>query len=100
MALPGKRHPRSLTRHRRSAWQARLKRTALQACPKCKTPKLPHIVCKVCGYYRGAAVLQPKHRTTRAERRAADKAVLAREKAEAAKSAKDEHDHKHDEKKK
>ncbi|MFO0702489.1 MAG: 50S ribosomal protein L32 [Candidatus Andersenbacteria bacterium] len=84
MALPGKRHPRSLGRHRRSAWMARLKASKLQACPKCKTPKQPHQVCKVCGTYKGATVLKTKHRVTRSERRAAEKAALARSKAAAA----------------
>ena len=88
MALPGKRHPRSLTRHRRSAWMARLQPRQLKACPKCKTPKLPHIVCKVCGTYKGAKILDIKHHVTRAERRAAEKATVAREKAAHAKETK------------
>jgi large subunit ribosomal protein L32 len=79
MALPGKRHPRALTHKRRSAWMSRLKPAQLVKCPKCATPKLPHIVCKVCGYYKGAKVLDVKHKVTRAERRAAEKAAAARE---------------------
>jgi large subunit ribosomal protein L32 len=26
---------------------------AVQACPRCSSPKLPHRVCDTCGYYRG-----------------------------------------------
>jgi len=57
---------------------ARMKPGTLQACPKCKTPKLPHVVCKVCGTYKGVKVLDVKHRVTRSERRAAEKAAAAR----------------------
>jgi large subunit ribosomal protein L32 len=80
MALPGKRHPRALTHKRRSAWMARLKPAQLVACPKCNTPKRPHVVCKVCGFYKGVKVLEVKHKVTRAERRAAERAAVEREK--------------------
>ncbi|MFH0830700.1 MAG: 50S ribosomal protein L32 [Parcubacteria group bacterium] len=85
MALPGKRHPRALTHKRRSAWMSRLKPAQLAKCPKCATPKRPHVACHVCGYYKGQKVLDVKHRVTRAERRAAAKAAVAREKHEHAK---------------
>lgn len=29
-------------------------------CPQCHSPKLPHRVCKVCGYYNGREVIAPK----------------------------------------
>ena len=86
MALPGKRHPRALTHMRRSAWMARLKPAQLVKCSKCATLKRPHVVCHVCGTYKGEQVLDIKHVVTRRERRAAAKAASAREK----------HDHKDD----
>ncbi|MCX5818271.1 MAG: 50S ribosomal protein L32, partial [Proteobacteria bacterium] len=27
-------------------------------CPNCKEPKLPHIVCPKCGYYKGKKYLK------------------------------------------
>jgi uncharacterized Zn finger protein (UPF0148 family) len=71
-----------------------MKPGTLQACPKCKTPKLPHLVCKVCGTYKGVKVLDVKHRVTRAERRAAEKAAFAREKAKNAEKINAKHLHK------
>lgn len=65
---------------RRSAWMGRLKAAQLVKCPKCATPKMPHIACKVCGYYKGEKVLDVKHHVTRSERRAALKAAAEREK--------------------
>lgn len=64
---------------RRSAWMGRLKPAQLAKCPKCATPKLPHVVCQTCGYYKGKKVLDIKHRVTRSERRAAAKAAAAAE---------------------
>jgi large subunit ribosomal protein L32 len=29
-------------------------------CPNCGEPKLPHNVCKACGYYDGRAVVKSK----------------------------------------
>ena len=87
MALPGKRHPRSLTRKRRSAWMSAFKKASLTKCTKCGTPKRPHMVCQVCGTYKGVKVLDIKHRITRSERRAAQKAALAKEKAASKKEA-------------
>ncbi len=80
MALPGKRHPRALTHMRRSAWASRLKAPVLVKCPKCATPKMPHVACHVCGYYKGEKVLDVKHKVTRSERRSALKAAADREK--------------------
>jgi large subunit ribosomal protein L32 len=28
------------------------------ACPQCKSPKLPHTACSVCGTYNGRQVLE------------------------------------------
>jgi large subunit ribosomal protein L32 len=73
---------------RRSAWMGRLKTAQLVKCPKCATPKLPHVACKVCGYYKGEKVFDVKHKVTRSERRSALKAAAEREK-KAAQETKD-----------
>jgi len=55
MAVPKKKIPRSYRGNRR-AHQA-LKPRKPQACPKCNEPKLPHRVCKHCGFYKTMEVL-------------------------------------------
>lgn len=51
MALPKRRHSKQRTRKRRAAWK--LKLVALSTCPQCHEAKLPHRVCRNCGWYRG-----------------------------------------------
>jgi large subunit ribosomal protein L32 len=46
---------RANTRMRRANWKATV--VATVACPQCKSPKLPHSVCTVCGTYNGRQVL-------------------------------------------
>ncbi|PKB58974.1 MAG: 50S ribosomal protein L32 [SAR202 cluster bacterium Casp-Chloro-G2] len=29
-------------------------------CPRCRSAKLPHVVCRQCGFYRGRQVLEEK----------------------------------------
>ena len=31
---------------------------AYNACPHCHSPRLPHRVCPVCGYYKGREVVE------------------------------------------
>ncbi len=40
---------------RRSHWK--LSAPAIAECPQCHAKKLPHRVCKSCGYYNGRAVV-------------------------------------------
>lgn len=49
------RHTRSKTRMRRS--HHALKPLNLDSCPKCKEPKLPHIICENCGEYKGKMII-------------------------------------------
>ncbi len=41
---------------RRSHWK--LSSPAIAECPQCHAKKLPHRVCKKCGYYNGRAAVQ------------------------------------------
>ncbi|MFC7547607.1 50S ribosomal protein L32 [Plantactinospora sp. GCM10030261] len=56
MAVPKRKMSRSNTRSRRAQWKAAAVTTA--ACPQCKSPKLPHAACPVCGTYNGRQVIE------------------------------------------
>ena len=56
MAVPKRKMSRSNTRSRRANWKATVVSTT--ACPQCKSPKLPHTACSVCGTYTGRQVLE------------------------------------------
>ena len=56
MAVPKRRMSRSNTRSRRAQWKA--KAVATSPCPQCRSPKLPHAACPVCGTYNGRQVLE------------------------------------------
>ncbi|MEB3245649.1 MAG: 50S ribosomal protein L32 [Vampirovibrionales bacterium] len=51
MPVPKKRLSRSNQNSRRANWKAI--EFAATACPACATPRLAHVVCSNCGYYRG-----------------------------------------------
>lgn len=56
MAQPKKKHSKSAKNHRRShVWK--LEQPTLVTCPQCRSPKQPHHVCTVCGYYDGREVI-------------------------------------------
>lgn len=54
MANPKQRHTKG--RRDRARKQYLTKPAVLQACPKCSTPKPPHITCPNCGTYKGREV--------------------------------------------
>ncbi len=56
MAVPKKRVSKQRKRKRRGDVKAEAVNHA--ACPRCGDPKLPHRVCRSCGYYDGEQVLQ------------------------------------------
>ena len=56
MAVPKRKMSRSNTRSRRANWKASVVATA--ECPQCKSPKLPHTACSVCGTYNGRQVIE------------------------------------------
>jgi large subunit ribosomal protein L32 len=53
--VPKRKMSRSNTRHRRAQWKATAVHTV--PCPQCKSAKLPHAACGVCGTYKGRQVL-------------------------------------------
>ncbi|WFE27309.1 50S ribosomal protein L32 [Solwaraspora sp. WMMD791] len=56
MAVPKRRMSRSNTRSRRSQWKTSAVVTV--DCPQCKSAKLPHTACAVCGTYNGRQVIE------------------------------------------
>ena len=55
MAVPKKKCPKSTRKHRRG--HQKLAKRHTQSCPKCNEPKLPHRVCRHCGFYKTMEVL-------------------------------------------
>jgi large subunit ribosomal protein L32 len=56
MAVPKKKTSKS-KRNLRRAHDA-IKKPAMATCSNCGEPKLPHNVCKACGYYNGKQILE------------------------------------------
>lgn len=56
MAVPKKKTSKRKTKCRRAA-NTKLNPVLLTKCPKCGEPKKAHIVCAVCGFYKGNKVL-------------------------------------------
>jgi large subunit ribosomal protein L32 len=56
MPNPKRKHSKSRTGKRRSSKKVRS--VSLAKCPNCGAIKLPHFVCKVCGYYKGVQVIK------------------------------------------
>jgi len=60
MPLPKRRHSHSRKNKRRSHFK--LYPINYCECPKCHSPRMPHRVCPVCGYYNGKLVVAPKEK--------------------------------------
>ncbi|CDB24247.1 50S ribosomal protein L32 [Clostridium sp. CAG:557] len=57
MAVPKRKHSKARRDKRRSnVWK--IQAPALMKCPQCGEFKLPHRVCKTCGYYKGREVIK------------------------------------------
>lgn len=56
MAVPKRKTAKSVTRSRRAANMKVVANNTVE-CPQCHEPKLPHIVCPECGYYKGREVV-------------------------------------------
>ncbi|HUA75899.1 MAG TPA: 50S ribosomal protein L32 [Solirubrobacteraceae bacterium] len=57
MAVPKKKQSHSRTSKRRA--QHKIGTPSVNACPQCHSPRRPHRVCPVCGYYAGREVVAP-----------------------------------------
>jgi large subunit ribosomal protein L32 len=55
MAVPKKKQSHSRTAKRRA--QHKIGTPAVNACPKCHSPRRPHRVCPMCGSYAGKEVV-------------------------------------------
>lgn len=55
MAVPKRKVSKSRRDKRRTHWK--LEMPGLARCPQCHEFKLPHRVCKSCGYYKGKEVV-------------------------------------------
>ena len=62
MALQKRRRGPTRIRQQRSAWMRKsgANHIAVQSCPNCKAPRLPHRVCMSCGQYGGETVIVKK----------------------------------------
>ena len=57
MAVPKRKHSKARRDKRRSnVWK--IAAPAIIKCPQCGEFKLPHRVCKTCGYYKGREVIK------------------------------------------
>ena len=56
MAVP-KRKTSKARRDKRRASAYRLNKATITECPQCHERKLPHRVCRSCGYYKGREVV-------------------------------------------
>jgi len=67
MSVPKKKRSKS----KQKPAQVRLlpRRVFLVACPKCKKPKQPHIVCEFCGTYKGKQILDMGSKVKKVEKK-------------------------------
>jgi len=66
------RHTRSHTANRRS--HHALVAPVLSLCKECGSPKKRHLVCNVCGKYKGRQIIDVHSKITKKEKRAKEKA--------------------------
>ncbi len=59
MAVPKQKQSHSRTNKRRSTHK--LTAPAYNACPNCHSPRRPHRVCGVCGFYKGTEIVHTHH---------------------------------------
>ena len=59
MAVP-KRKTSKARRDKRRSSHWKLEAPGIVACPNCGAYRLPHRVCKACGYYNGRKVIDVK----------------------------------------
>lgn len=57
MCIPKRRRSRTEVRRRRASFWYR-DPVMVGECPRCHEPKLPHRICKNCGFYNGRDILK------------------------------------------
>lgn len=57
MAVP-KRKTSKQRKNKRRASSYRLNKPTVTTCPNCLEPRLPHRVCRACGYYDGKQIIE------------------------------------------
>ncbi len=55
MGLTKRRHSKTRRDKRRANWKLTIPGMVL--CPQCHEPKLPHRMCRACGYYKNKTVI-------------------------------------------
>ena len=55
MAVPKGKQSKARGRKRRTNWNCETPQVG--KCSQCNQPKLPYIVCKNCGYYKGRPII-------------------------------------------
>jgi len=81
MAVPKRRKTKSRRDNRRM--HIFIKKPSLTVCPKCGKPVLMHVICKNCGFYKGAEVIDIMKKLTKKEKKAKQKEIESKEKQEA-----------------
>lgn len=56
LAQPKRRWSKARTHSKRSTWK--LETPQVNTCPQCHEARLPHRVCKSCGFYDGKEVIK------------------------------------------
>jgi len=67
MPNPKRRHSNSRTGKRRNS-NKKIRKSSLSVCSNCGASKLPHTVCKACGYYKGVSVLDVEKKKKKDEK--------------------------------
>ncbi len=80
MGVPKKHTTKSSRNQRRM--HIFLKASTLVSCPRCGKLKLPHTVCKNCGYYKEEEVLNVLAKLEKKERKKREKEIKEKEKEE------------------
>lgn len=65
------RHTRSHTANRRS--HHALKMASLSLCKDCGSPKAPHVICSVCGKYKGKQIVDVHTKISKKEKKSKEK---------------------------
>lgn len=58
--MPVPKRKRSRARRDKRFANKGIKESAVVHCSQCQAPLIPHQACKVCGFYKGAKVIQTK----------------------------------------